>query len=96
MKKRLIWNKKAQKDLEEIFSYISRDDAAAALRIVRRIYDAAETLAENPFIGREGLVPGTREFSIPKLPYLLPYRVKHDAVRILRVYHGARMPPSKW
>ena len=96
MKKRLIWNKKAQKDLEEIFSYISRDDADAALRVVRRIYEAAETLAEHPRIGRDGLVPGTREFPIPQLPYLLPYRVKQDAVRILRVYHGARMPPSKW
>ncbi len=96
MKKRLIWNKKAQNDLKEIFSYISRDDADAALRVVRRIYEAAETLAEHPLIGREGLVPGTREFPMPKLPYLPPYRVKHEEVRILRVYHGARMAPSKW
>jgi toxin ParE1/3/4 len=52
------------------------------------------TLAENPHIGRPGRVPGTREFVIDKTPYIVPYRVKDNALQILRIYHGARRWPE--
>jgi toxin ParE1/3/4 len=45
-------------------------------------------------MGRPGRVPGTREFVIARTPYVVPYRVRGDAIEILRVYHGARLWPA--
>jgi hypothetical protein len=41
-----------------------------------------------------GRVPGTRELGIPKTPFVVPYRVHHDVLQILRVYHHARRWPE--
>ncbi len=50
----------------------------------------AERLRDFPAIGRPGRLPGTREFSIVALPYLIVYEVSSDAVTIVAVFHGAR------
>jgi toxin ParE1/3/4 len=63
---------------------------AAADRQVPKIFRATDLLARNPAIGRPGRVPGTRELIIPGTPYILPYRVRTNAVEILRVFHAAR------
>ena len=54
---------------------------------------AVELLATHPASGRIGRVPGTRELVITGTPYIVPYRVRGDAVEILRVFHGARKWP---
>ena len=41
-------------------------------------------------MGRSGRLPGTREFSLPSLPYVIVYVVGADAVTILAVFHGSR------
>ena len=57
---------------------------------------AVETrLVMHPEIGRPGRVPGTRELVVPRTPFIIPYRVKDNAVQILRVYHAARKWPSE-
>jgi toxin ParE1/3/4 len=62
---------------------------------VLRIEIAASQLAEYPLVGRAGRVPGTRELLVLGTPYLLAYRVKADAIEILRVLHGARRWPRR-
>ena len=52
-------------------------------------------IPENPGIGRSGRVPGTREFVVAHTPYIVPYRVRHGMVEVLRVYHGARRWPDR-
>lgn len=92
---KIIWAPEAIDDLAALRAYVSRDDPAAARRLALHILDTVETvLAENPHIGRPGRVPGTREFVIDKSPYIVPYRVKDNALQILRVYHGARRWPD--
>lgn len=60
---RLIWSEPALNDLETIAEYIALDKPDAARRFVRRVFDAAERLAQFP---KSGSVP-------PEIPHL-PYR----------------------
>ncbi|MGO9598023.1 MAG: type II toxin-antitoxin system RelE/ParE family toxin [Isosphaeraceae bacterium] len=53
-------------------------------------------LKRNPALGRPGRVTGTREIMVPDTPYILPYRVRGDAVEILRFFHAARRWPAKF
>jgi len=87
------WVRLALKDLEEIAGFISQDNPEAAQDLVRRIWDAAQILAEHPRSGRAGRVLGTRELVIGGTQYILPYRVIEGEVQILRVLHGTRKWP---
>lgn len=39
-------------------------------------------------MGRPGVEPGTRHWSVQRTPYLIIYRESVDALEILRVWHG--------
>jgi len=93
---RLFWSQRAIDDLDAIETYIASDNPAAARKIVLRIIESMETMiGENPGIGRPGRVPGTREFVVPRTAYIVPYRVLHGAIEVVRVYHGARRRPER-
>ena len=92
---RLRWTRPADRDLDEIAAYIGQDSPAAAARVVLELIDQAVTLLPtNPAIGRPGRVLGTRELVVGHLPYILAYRVREDAVEILRVLHTSRAWPD--
>jgi hypothetical protein len=42
-----------------------------------------------------GPVPETRELVIPKVPFVVPYRVRDDGLKILRVFRYARRWPER-
>lgn len=86
--RRIIWTVEAVSNLESIFAYVSAFNAPAAVRLARRLQSAADSLATHPDRGRE-TVRGLRELTIIH-PYLIRYRVREDAVLILRIRHGAR------
>ncbi len=87
---KILWLSDARQDLKNLFLYILDRNPAAARRIRKRIYSAVKGLADNPNIGRPGRVFGTRELVISQTSYIVAYRVRNDAVEILRVIHGAR------
>jgi len=87
---RVRWTKDAANDLEQIFQHIIQDNPAAARSVIRTIADGIGKLRVFPNLGRSGLVEGTREIVFPSLPYIAVYRVKENAVQILRVYRGAQ------
>lgn len=93
---KVVWEKDALRDLEEIFDYIALDDLAAAVETGERITQLVGQLGEAPWMGRPGRVSGTRELIVPGSPYLVPYRVKRKQVQILRVFHAARRAPDEW
>ena len=85
------WTKHAERDLDEIASYIGQDSPAAAARVVLELIDQVETtLPKRAAIGRPGRVLGTRELVIGRLPYIVPYRVREKDIEILRVLHTSR------
>jgi toxin ParE1/3/4 len=93
---RVRWLRRALRNLDEEAEYIARDNPDAAARTVRRFATAVEQqLTNHPASGRIGRVPGSRELIVTGTPYIVPYRVRGDAVEILRVFHAARKWPDK-
>ncbi|HUT50683.1 MAG TPA: type II toxin-antitoxin system RelE/ParE family toxin [Alphaproteobacteria bacterium] len=92
---RVVWAPEARDDLKAVFDFIARDDPQAARAVVERILSLVEThLPTTPNIGRPGRIDGTRELIVAGTPFIVPYRLKDDAVEVLRVYHAARRWPS--
>jgi toxin ParE1/3/4 len=92
----IAWSPEAIEDLASLRAYVAEDNPAAARRLVLHIVQNNEQLLpDNPNIGRAGRVPGTREFVIPRTPYIVPYRFKRTTIQILRAYHGARRWPDR-
>ncbi len=92
---RLFWSRRAINDLRGIQAYIENNNPTAARKITLRIIESVETMIpENPGIGRPGRVPGTRELVVAHTPYIVPYRLRHGMIEVLRVYHGARRWPD--
>jgi toxin ParE1/3/4 len=90
---KLVWSQRAAADRLAIFIWIAEDDPQAAATVDDRIEAAAGRLIDFPESGRPGRVEGTRELVIARTPYVAPYQIVGDTVRILRVIHGARMWP---
>lgn len=93
---RVRWLRTALRNLDEEASYIAADDPATARLTVARVLEAVAQLADQPALGRPGRVPSTREFVVARTRYIVPYRVKRDAVEILRVFHTSRRLPKRW
>jgi toxin ParE1/3/4 len=93
---RVRWLRTALRNLDEEALYIAADDPATARLIVRRVLEAVAQLADQPGLGRPGRVPNTRELVVARTRYIVPYRVKRDAVEVLRVFHTSRRLPKRW
>ena len=91
----LRWTEPASRDLTQICDYLKEHEGpAAARRVALAIYDRVHTLAKFPNMGRAGRKTGTRELILTDLPYLAIYRLRADAIEILRILHGARIWPG--
>lgn len=91
---RVSWTVPALWDVEEIEDFVAKESPAAAYRLATDILDRTELLlSENPNLGRQGRVAGTRELVLPRTRYIVVYRL-HDHVEILAVMHGAREWPE--
>ncbi len=90
---RVIWTTQAQKDRLAIWEYIAANNPVAAGDMDMRFSEAASLLADNPEMGREGDVPGTREL-FPHEHYRLVYEVYQETVWVLALVHTARLWPK--
>ena len=91
---KLVWTTFAKRDLGEIVTYIWFDNPSAAKRVRERIEKTARYLKSQPFMGRMGKVPGTREGFVPP-SYRVVYDVTDGPVSILRVGHTSRQWPPR-
>ena len=90
---KLRWLSSASADLDEVYEYIAGDDPNSAAGQLLLILESVERLQDNPSMGRPGRVPHTRELIVSN--YVVAYRVKDQAVQILRVLHQSRKWPEK-
>ena len=86
----------AARDLRDIFDFIEQDNPETARDVARRLMKSIQLLAQNPSVGRPSKTKAIREWSVPDLPYVVPYRVRRDSVDILRIYHTRRNRPESW
>ena len=94
MKIRLL--KTAGRDLREIRSYIVVDNPAAADRVGQQLVRAISLIGERPMIGKSVPDESIREWSVPNLPYVIPYRISGDTIEIIRIWHTSRQRPGSW
>ncbi|MGL3214041.1 type II toxin-antitoxin system RelE/ParE family toxin [Bradyrhizobium sp. BR 1433] len=80
----------AETDLEEIWLFIASDNIVAADRLLDRIGNGFQMLAENPQAGRHRPELGRNIRSFPVGNYVLFYEAFPNGVDIVRVLHGAR------
>jgi toxin ParE1/3/4 len=80
-----------------IHSYINERNPVAAKRVVARIQNAADLLGESPGIGHVGAAPGTREWVVTGLPYVIVHELNEaeGELVVLGVYHGAQLRPGQ-
>ncbi len=87
---RLEWTTPAADQLEQAQDYYHSLNPMAATLMAMRIVEAAQRLCEEPSIGRQGRVRGSREWVVGRTPYLLVYRECGGALEILHVWHEAQ------
>jgi toxin ParE1/3/4 len=90
---RLRWTPAAADDLESIRDYLAQHLPALARSTILEIYQTIGTLRAMPYRGRPGREEGTRELVMPRLPYIVIYRIKDNDVELLHIYHGAQHRP---
>lgn len=83
----------AERDLEEIYRYLSRDRPRTAQTTVERILDGVESLSEHADRGSKPKDDRLRALGYRYLvhtPYLIFYKILPRQVRVYRVLHGRR------
>jgi toxin ParE1/3/4 len=86
----------AIRDLKGLRAYIATDSPAAAASVAASINKTFALILERPGIGHPTPQRPTREWTVPGLPYVIPYRVAGNTVETLRVFHTKRGRPGEW
>jgi toxin ParE1/3/4 len=84
------WTPAAADDLQHIFDYLRETNPSIARSTVIEIREGIRSLKNFPHRGRPGREPGTRELLHGRLPHIVAYRVREDAVEVLRIWHPAQ------
>lgn len=81
----------AENDIDEIISYIAKENPEASLKLLDSMYEAMDKIAENPMLGhrREDLTNQNVRFWPFKWHYLIIY-TETSPVEIVRVLSGYR------
>ena len=84
------FTQEAANDLEEIWTFIARDNPEAADRLNNEFALVLEMIASSPRMGRarDALRVGLR--SHPHGNYIIFYACRRDAIEVMRVLHAAR------
>lgn len=86
---KLRWLRSGSGSHRHHVSFIAAENPAAAARVRRHIRTVVLRLCQFPQSGRVGQIPGTREFIVSGMPYVVVYRINEDYVEILRVFHSS-------
>jgi toxin ParE1/3/4 len=87
---RIRWTPSAADDLEQIYAYLTEHQPQWVRPTVIEIRDAIRVLKKFPHQGRRGREDGTRELVHDRLPFVIAYRIKDDAIEILHIWHAAQ------
>ena len=92
-KYKIVYLPAAERDLSEIFEYISRDSPSAALSLLDKIDEDVSRLAEFPQLGKTPQDNRLQKLGYKMLiinNYLVFYVLKQKTVEIRRILHGKR------
>ncbi len=88
---KLHFSDAAKSDFDGIWNYLSAKNRSAAIRLVERLSDKLELLADNPLLGETvgPDVPEMRRYTLDR-NYVAYYMPGLDSVLVTRILHGAR------
>jgi plasmid stabilization system protein ParE len=92
---KIVWRKAALKQLNEVYDYIKKDSVKSAEKVRATIFDAIETLANNPEIYPLDKYRKNNDGSIrafEKHKCRIAYQITQTEIRILRARHASREP----
>lgn len=96
---RLRYTDAAREDLRDIVRYGLAEGLGVATAIVNEIDQRLRTLATQPNSGRKGRIPGTREWVLAPLPFIVVYRLEPaqapTEAHVINIVHGARQWPPQ-
>ena len=84
------WTPPAAEDMQSISDYLKKHQPQYRQPTLQKIYKRIRALKAAPYVGRPGIIEGTRELLFPPMPYVAVYRVKGQAIEIWRIYHSAQ------
>ena len=89
-----VLSREADTDLDDLWSYVAEDSVGAADTLIAKLFDAFESLARHPDMGRkrEDITQHPVRFW-PVGKYLVIYRAELSPIEIVAVGHGMRDIP---
>jgi toxin ParE1/3/4 len=90
------FTRRAQRDLAQIYDYISQDNPTIASRFVVRLIERARQIGDHPMAGRATDDPDVRVVVAPRLRYLIFYTIAEDELQNTHIRHTSRRRPSGW
>ena len=85
-----VLSKRAEADIDEVWTYIARNNRQAADQQIDQIYDRFEILVQRPDFGESVgyLTAGLRRTRVGH--YVIYYEIEANEILIRRVLHAAR------
>ncbi|HPO12622.1 MAG TPA: type II toxin-antitoxin system RelE/ParE family toxin [Candidatus Hydrogenedentes bacterium] len=80
----------AQKDMDDLWLFIARDNISAADHFISKVMDKFSKIAAHPNLGRVCEEVGKDFQRFPVDAYVIFYRIKPKFIEIVRILHSAR------
>lgn len=95
---KVIWLKRARKDLNDAINWLTRHNPTAAKKAARLINLQVNQLNVYPQLGRVGDIDGTRELVIQQTRYIAAYQIdaQTDQIKILALMHESMQWPEEF
>lgn len=91
MAPRIIWSPIAERDINDIYTYIAHDSKKHAITFIYRLSTVINNLKDNPEIGR--LIPKYKNMFLREKiwgKYRIIYKMSAEKIVIITIIHGAR------
>jgi plasmid stabilization system protein ParE len=91
----VVWTKRSQKQMRQVFKHISKDSPKNASKVVQEIAEAVQKAIPNPEIYAPDKYKTDNDGSyraLEKHHYRVAYRFSKNIIRVLRVRHTSMEP----
>ncbi len=86
-----VLSHEAVSDIKGITDYIAQQNVTAAIKLLGRIEETCQMLAENPGLGevRQGFgIPGCRSYTVSR--YVVFFRPSNNGIAVARILDASR------